>query len=220
MADKKLNSLDRFRKQSPRLVLEHHSHCEVPAGCGGVVLRWRNPLAVLPLLVHFYAPGRSTLYLDGREVRQIGNDLPPGPHVVGIELPEADLSAGLFMFAAVHDQRVHKTLPEGVSESPFRLVSEADRSWLATTEEPDEYPHRWNELAFDDSGWLPLVRSVESPPSDSGGPNAYRIHRCNQHSAAFLALPPAMSGTGRVWVRRRFEVPVSVNRDEESASAP
>ena len=113
---------------------------------------------MLPLLVHFYAPGRSTLYLDGREVRQIGNDLPPGPHVVGIELPEADLFAGLFMFAAVHDQRVHKVLPEGVSESPFRLVSEADRSWLATTEEPDEYPHRWNELAFDDSGWLPLVR--------------------------------------------------------------
>ena len=79
MADKKLNSLERFRKQSPRLVLEEHSHCEVPAGCGGVVLRWRNPLAGLPLLVHFYAPGKSTLYLDGREVTQIGNDLPPGP---------------------------------------------------------------------------------------------------------------------------------------------
>ena len=152
-------------------------------------------------------PGKSTLYLDGREVTQIGNDVPPGPHVVGIELPEADLSAGLFMFAAVHDQRVQKTFPEGVGESPFRLVSEADRNWLATTEEPDEYPHHWNELAFDDSGWLPLVRFVESPSSDSGEPNAYRISRCNRHLAAFLALPPAMRGTGRVWVRRRFTVP-------------
>jgi hypothetical protein len=207
MADKKLNSLDRFRKQSPRLVLEEHSHCELPAGCGGVVLRWRNPLAVLPVLVNFYAPTKATLYLDGREVTQIGNDLAPGSHVVGIELPEADLSAGLFMFAAVHDQRVHKTLPEGVSESPFRLVSETDRTWLATTEEPDEYPLKWNDLAFDDRAWLPLVRFVESPPSDSDQPNAYRIYRCNRHSAAFLTLPPAMSGTGRVWVRRRFEVP-------------
>jgi sulfatase modifying factor 1 len=28
-------------------VLEAHSHCEVPAGCGGVVLQWRNPSAGL-----------------------------------------------------------------------------------------------------------------------------------------------------------------------------
>jgi hypothetical protein len=221
MADKKLNSLDRFRKQSPRLVLEEHSHCEVPAGCGGVVLRWRNPLAVLPILVNYYAPGKATLFIDGREVTQIGNDVPPGSHVVGIELHEADLSTGLFMFAAVHGDRVHKTLPEGVSESPFRLVSEADRSWLVTTEEPDEYPHRWNELAFDDSKWQPLVRFVESPPSNSGEPNAYRIYRCNRHSAAFLALAPTMSSTGRVWVRRRFTVPgATVKREQEASSAP
>ena len=38
----KLNGPDRYRKRSPRLVLEEHSHCEVPAGCGGVVLRWIN----------------------------------------------------------------------------------------------------------------------------------------------------------------------------------
>ena len=38
----KLNSISRSSKQSPRLVLEEHGHCEVPAGCGGVVLRWRG----------------------------------------------------------------------------------------------------------------------------------------------------------------------------------
>lgn len=45
----KLNSISRFSKQSPRLVLEEHGHCEVPAGCGGVVLRWRgadDPIAL------------------------------------------------------------------------------------------------------------------------------------------------------------------------------
>jgi hypothetical protein len=41
--EQRLNSLDRFRKQPGRLVLEEHSHCQVPAGCGGGVLRRRNP---------------------------------------------------------------------------------------------------------------------------------------------------------------------------------
>jgi hypothetical protein len=218
MSETKLNSLDRFRKQSPRLVLEEHSHCEVPAGCGGVVLRWRNPHVGLPLLVHFYAPGTSSLFLDGREVTQIGNDLPPGPHVVGIFLAQAELSGGLFMFAAVHDEMAQKHLPEGVKEEPFRLTSEADRFWRATTEEPDEHPHRWTDPAFDDSGWLPLARFVESPEVDYGQPNAYRIVRCNRLTAAFLALPPAYRGTGRVWVRRRFVVPGPAVRNVASKS--
>jgi hypothetical protein len=37
--DLRLNSLSRYTKRSPEYVLEEHSHCEVPAGCGGVVLR-------------------------------------------------------------------------------------------------------------------------------------------------------------------------------------
>lgn len=43
-----LNSIDRFRKRPQRFVLEEHGHCEIPAGCGGVVLRWRNPQAAVP----------------------------------------------------------------------------------------------------------------------------------------------------------------------------
>ena len=38
----RINTLSRYRGRPPRLVLEEHNHCEVPAGCGGVVLRWRN----------------------------------------------------------------------------------------------------------------------------------------------------------------------------------
>jgi hypothetical protein len=51
----KLNGLSRYTKQSPRLVLEEYSHCEVPAGYGGVVLRWRNPDQPLPMLVSSFA---------------------------------------------------------------------------------------------------------------------------------------------------------------------
>jgi hypothetical protein len=46
--DVRLNSLDAFTKKSPRFILEEHGGGEVPAGCGGVVLRWINPAAAEP----------------------------------------------------------------------------------------------------------------------------------------------------------------------------
>lgn len=206
MADEKLNSLDRFRKQSDRLVLEQHSHCEVPAGCGGVVLRWRNPFVALPLLVHLYAPGKSSLWLDGEPVVRTGNNVAPGEHVFAFVLEDADLSAGLFMFAAIHDQR-SKQMPPGVSESSWRLISAADRSWLATTEPPIDRATKWTDLAYDDGDWRPLVHFAESPQTAYGDPHHFRASVCNRSSAAFLALPPATAGRGSVWVRRRFVVP-------------
>src|SRR5947199_1939086 len=98
-----LNSVERFRKQPGRLVLEEHSHCEVPAGCGGVVLRWRNPLAALPVTVHLYAPVKPVCFLDGDELQTGRIDLVPGRHVAAVLLDNVDLSAGLLMFAATHD---------------------------------------------------------------------------------------------------------------------
>jgi len=66
----KLNSLHRFTKHS-KLVLEAHSHCEVPAGCGGAVFKWVNPTSGIELrlqvrssldveAVFFGAHGRPT----------------------------------------------------------------------------------------------------------------------------------------------------------------
>jgi len=206
MAEQKLNTLDRFRKQSERLVLEEHSHCEVPAGCGGVVLRWRDPFACLPLLVHLYSPGNSELYLDGERVVHTGNDVAPGEHLFAFVLEDADLSGGLFMFAAFHDQKRGKHLPPGVSEAPLWLVSAADGCWLATIEQPIDRAVTWIEPAYGDGDWQPLTRSVPSPYPEYREPNAYRANWCNRYSAAFLALPP-QDGRGRVWVRRRFTVP-------------
>ena len=34
MRELKLNTLGRYGKNASHLVLEEHSHCEVPAGCG------------------------------------------------------------------------------------------------------------------------------------------------------------------------------------------
>ncbi len=69
MADDKglnLNNLDRYTKLSPRFVLEEYSHCEVPAGCGGIVLRWRNPEVGIPIEFWHYTPGKHLAFPKNR----------------------------------------------------------------------------------------------------------------------------------------------------------
>ncbi|MCA9573543.1 MAG: hypothetical protein KC656_37160, partial [Myxococcales bacterium] len=84
----RLNTLNRFRKHSPRLLLEEYSHCEVPAGCGGVVLRWIDPQTALPMLARTVAPeGRDPeLFVDGRALSSARFDLSPGPHALAIDM--------------------------------------------------------------------------------------------------------------------------------------
>src|SRR5690348_5265123 len=104
MADEqRLNSIDRFRKQSDRLVLEAHGHCEVPAGCGGVILRWRNPNALQSAVLSFYAPVRADLFLDGQPPGRGRVDLTVGRHVLAVALENVNLSAGLLLFAATRE---------------------------------------------------------------------------------------------------------------------
>src|SRR5947209_3001910 len=106
MADEpQVNSLDRFRKQPTRLVLEEYSHCEVPAGCGGVVLRWRNPLAAISVLLHVFTPVKSTTLIDGKATHHGLMDLAVGRHVFAARIPGADLRCGLLMFAATHNAK-------------------------------------------------------------------------------------------------------------------
>jgi len=79
----RLNSLSRYSKQSPRLVLEEHSHCEVPAGCGGVVLRWRNPDKVVPCTMWSTTSAESSdLFVDGHIPESSRPLLKYGQHII------------------------------------------------------------------------------------------------------------------------------------------
>src|ERR1051326_7922597 len=84
MADRelKLNSLGRYGKNASRLILEEHSHCEVPAGCGGVVLRWRNPNSGLLFILHFFGTGKLTILLDGKVLTSARPLISFGEHVL------------------------------------------------------------------------------------------------------------------------------------------
>jgi len=205
--DQALNSLDRFRKQPGRLVLEEHGHCEVPAGCGGVVLRWRDPHAVLPVTLYLYAPVAADCFLDGVPLEQGRVDLAPGRHLLAVHLADVDLSGGLIMFAALHDPKEYqKVTPAEVVEEPMKVLSAADGSWKYVLDQP---PDDWTAPAFDDAAWSALVR-VATPKLEWQDHGSYQCSRCEEAGAVCLGLPSRKRKTlGRrsIWVRKAFDVP-------------
>ena len=88
----RLNSV-RFDKQSPRLALEEHSHCEIPAGCGGVVLRWRKRTTI-PVLLWLHVAGEVQAFLDGAAQTSARPLVEPGEHVLALRIVSAAPTSG------------------------------------------------------------------------------------------------------------------------------
>src|SRR5262249_6025263 len=95
----KLNSLARYSKTSPLFILEEHGHCEVPAGCGGVVLRWRNPQRGVPVTMWLYAGGGCRVYLDGKVTTSGRPVVPFGEHVLAFAATGVDPAYPVLTFA-------------------------------------------------------------------------------------------------------------------------
>lgn len=156
--DLRINTLHRFAKHSPRLTLQEYSHCEVPAGCGGVVLRWVDPSLGPCVRVRVVGIGTVETWMDGR--RLIGDRVPlgPGRHVLALhfqslgrmiwrkrqlELP-APLPAAVALYTDTGPRSpAHNTLGDTISERwmPGPLT--------APPVEPD----------LDDRSWRPLERA-------------------------------------------------------------
>ena len=204
MGDQKLNSLERFRKRSPHLVLEQHSHCEVPAGCGGVVLRWRNPREARPLRFHLYTSGKAECWLDGEPLQRGHFDLVPGRHVLAIVIEQGDRTA-LLRAALIHD--TERVTAEGAAgEVPFRVISAANGSWKATLSPPGE---GWQGLGYNDADWGAMA-ACTIPEVNWSEPGAYQWHACEDAGAPGLrasSLPRPTARVGAAWVRHVFVLP-------------
>jgi hypothetical protein len=199
----RLNSLDRFRKQPGKLILEQHGHCEVPAGCGGVVLRWRNPHALVPFVVYVYSPVPTTCFLDGEPLRAARFDLAPGPHVVGFVLENVVLAGWLLMFAGVHDPKDYNTrLAPEVSEAGLKVLSKPDGTWKYSLAEP---PEDWARLTFDDRGWSALEKAP-TPVLSHQDRGHYACAHCVDLGASCIQLPERPL-TVTAYVRKVFAVP-------------
>lgn len=197
----RLNSIDRFRKDPGRLVLEQHSHCEVPAGCGGVVLRWRNPLATRLFSVQVYTPWEVPCRIDGRELTNTLVDLAVGDHVLTFQFKPARLEKFRLMFTAVPGPRTQA----GPAEPPFEVLTADDGTWKYTLAEPAG--DAWTRPGYDDRGWSPL-EAVAPPNLEWNEYGAYARRRCEQAGARCLAVPEPPRKRVGLWVRKAFAVPV------------
>lgn len=230
-----LNSLARFRKQPEKLVLEEHGHCEVPAGCGGVVLRWRNPFENVPLTL-FLSGGCDNCFLDGTEMLTGLVDSAPGRHAFAFVLKDVDLTARLILFAAFQQEaKIGSLAPVLVIEPPLQVLTADDGTWKFTRQEPTD--DAWKLPAFDDRDWLCLAGNPtfdDDPDDDPDEEIAHVDKMCIDRGAVWLGLPETAvyefgkqiswwqrlrghprpsSPTGDVWVRKVFDVPAPQLRD-------
>jgi hypothetical protein len=184
--DLELNSIDRYVKRSPQFVLEEHSHCEVPAGCGGVVLRWSNPTVSVPVLIeHWFGGDRPsrTIRIDGVRPSTSRPHVPPGRHVFMAEVHAAHGEPLLFLMRATG----------GGGPQPVLVSQPGIWRWTHTPPPGDA----WDQVGYDDSGWQLMTAAPASAE-----PSGYPAERLLGADAVMLAAP----GADRVWIRATFDV--------------
>lgn len=192
----KLNTLERFVKHSTSLVLEEHGSCEVPAGCGGVVLHWRDPSAGLPLqqIVVGSFTG-AELWVDGTPLHTQRTSLSFGHHQLAIKLTSV-VAPWWFVCSTTVDI---PTLDDEDSSSPA-LSSADDGSWRVTATAPtDDWTSLQYDDGYDDGGWEALR---EAPPlaEEIDERERWRYTSFVKRGNVALALPHAET----LWVRKQL----------------
>jgi hypothetical protein len=191
----KVNSLSRYSKESPLFILEEHGHCEVPAGCGGVVLRWRDPRVGVPVSLWLHSTGTARIYLDGSPPPSGRPVVPFGEHVLAFVLTDVDPAYAALRFAALYGH-----LPTHLVANSVAVVRSApDGTWRYTSVEPDD--DGWMHPGFDDSGWSSMVERDDEPVDEDQRRDAYRRKRLIEFGALPLGID---AGGGTTWVRKAF----------------
>ncbi len=205
--DLRLNTLHRFSKFSDRLLLQEYSHCEVPAGCGGVVLRWIERERGLPAILRTAALGPIRCWLDDVELINSTVDLLPGTHVLALEL--AELSRANTPIAV----RLDVNLP---GNSTTLLRSQTGSQWFHASSEPTG---AWREPGYDPRAhaWSPAVahpdHEAELPQDQRWLWSALtREPYADRPEIPLAARPLALPGT-QAWLRCEFTIePATVAR--------
>ncbi len=206
--DLRINTLHRFRKHSPRLTLQVHDHCEVPAGCGGVVLRWVDPSAGFGAVVQVMPKEGVTAWLDGARVEVSRVTLAYGPHVLALSVVPMPISASrkrrwplgevettVRPFACAVDSDAPRDAPPRPAPP---TVSDVER-WRHTVTPP---PEGWERPDFDDGRWELLRACPVAVAALDSKRRYYYADLVDELGARLLELPEAP----RVFVRHRFEV--------------
>ena len=201
--DQNLNSLSRFSKKSNRFILETQSHCEVPAGCGGVVLRWRNPNQGLPLTFRIYACGPYQFLLDGQPISSARPIVSFGEHVISLTISAIKPDFVVLLFAANYEEKgAGKDYKARAVAGALHFLSASDGSWKYSCVEPQG--GSWQQPGFDDSGWSAMPACEWAPvPGEKATANSYRAEELLRMGASGLGV---LGSPLRVWIRRNFSV--------------
>jgi hypothetical protein len=181
--------LNRFRKQDGRALLEQHSHCEVPAGCGGVVLRWVRPGSPMTVSVESFAHADAQVTIDGTDLAYGRAELGPGPHVLGVTLSGVAGPEDAVLLLALRAEH-RKRAP---------IVAPAEQ-WQWRPSEPET---GWNAVGAADEGWLPGVAAEAPSPRESFDQD--RIGRLLGEGATPVGAGMTPPST-RLWFRMRFDL--------------
>lgn len=218
----RLNTLHRFRKFSPRLLLEEYSHCEVPAGCGGVVLRWIDPSAATPAVIRVFAEAQLSSWLNGVAIESGRVDLRPGMNVLALALeqvqqPEPSRIGSVLARSIGRDRAapllvsILRALGNDPVSGPRSVVLLASGQGRATWRVHDREPSpSWTLPEFDDREWATPRRATLSDEQRSN----WRVGQLLEHGAAPLAVPGEQA-----WVRVHFDVPPLQTRERRGTHA-
>lgn len=185
----RLNSVDRYVKSSPQFVLEEHSHCEVPAGCGGVVLQWRNPQMAVPVRIQVAATGADgfRFHVDGARPASSRPQLRPGAHVLMVVAENVVAGTFAWLFAA-------RAAPR--SGSLLLSTPGNDGDWRWTADEPPA--GAWTDPGFDNASWAAM------PAGAVGEDVSFSVRRLTSDGHGPLTVPVSAR---RVWIRAVLTVP-------------
>jgi hypothetical protein len=205
--DLRLNTLHRFSKQSPRMTLQEYSHCEVPAGCGGVVLRWVAAGAGTPIRVGVAVLGEAEVWLDGTLLPGGHTRLVTGQHVLAIHVTKL----GRLVW---EDGRpwTHRPIPCAIhvdtDPGPRRAnqaVSLLERVRVDARRITYETPSAdFFEPAFDDRGWSELEIASGLDPFALSQSLAWRYQHLHERGVTLAALGTPGDDRDEAWIRLRF----------------
>ncbi|MEO8702196.1 MAG: hypothetical protein ABI867_19285 [Kofleriaceae bacterium] len=180
--DLRINTLHRFAKHSPRLILHEYSHCEVPAGCGGVVLRWIDPADGRPVITRVLGDATSTVWLDGKPTTSSLGMLRTGMRVIAVAvMPEKPCA---FVVSLAHD-----------ADQQRDVIHLGAPVWRCTATSP---PAGWERPDFDDTSWAePTLASAERIAREDNWQRT-QFERARERGQQVFAT------TGPLWLRVAF----------------
>jgi len=190
-----INSIERFTKQSKRLILEELSNCEVPAGCGGVVLRWLSNEQGLAVGVRIISYSDKTeAFCNGKLMPSGCANVPFGEGILALRISKRESDFDWLAVVVRHTSRSRRD--QNGDEIPEMSASH-DGTWKFTTDKPSD---DWISQEYDDSDWQTMSQS-EMTLDELEERQQWRFRRFVENETPIFSIPDS-----EIWIRKRFDV--------------